>query len=52
MGATRAGASEFKNMPLVLAAGKFGARCMVKECRAADLAGKQLPLQQRETHTL
>jgi len=41
-----------QNMPLVLAAGKFGARCTVKECPAADLAGQQLPLQKRETHTV
>jgi hypothetical protein len=26
--------------------------CAVKECRPADLAGQQLPLQQRETHTV
>jgi hypothetical protein len=39
-------------MPFVLAAGTFGARCAVEECRVADLAGQQLPLQQRETHTV
>lgn len=37
---------------LLLAAGTFGARCAVKACRAADLADQQLPLQQRETHTV
>jgi hypothetical protein len=26
--------------------------CAVKDCRAADLAGQQLPLQQRKTHTV
>jgi hypothetical protein len=39
-------------MPFMLAAGTFGLRCAVKECRAPDLAGQQLPLQQRETHTV
>jgi len=39
-------------MPFVLAAGTFGARCAVKECRAADIASQQLPLLQRETHTV
>src|ERR1700722_2434444 len=39
-------------MPLALAAGTFGTRCTVKECRAADLARQLLPLPQRETHTV
>jgi hypothetical protein len=34
---------------MVVGAERGGA---VKECRAADLAGQQLPLQQRETHTV
>jgi hypothetical protein len=37
-------------MPFVSAAGTFGAGCAVRECRAANLAGQQLPLEQRETH--
>ncbi len=44
------GRLRIQNMPFVLAAGKFGARCTVKGCRAADLGGQQLPLQQRGTH--
>src|SRR5260370_34147780 len=46
------GRLRIQNMPFVLAAGTFGARCAVRECRAAGLAGRELPLQQRETHTV
>jgi hypothetical protein len=41
-----------KNMPFALAAGAFGTKCTVKECRATDLARQLLPLPQRETHTV
>jgi hypothetical protein len=40
MGVRRAVRLRIQNMPFVLAAGTFGARCAVKECRAADLAGE------------
>src|SRR5437016_12358327 len=41
------GRLRIQNMPFVLAAGTFGARCAVKECRTADPRGRQLPLEQR-----
>ena len=49
--APRARRLRIQNMSFVLAAGILGARCTVQECRAADLAGQQLRMQQRETHT-